>query len=345
MPTTNITSAPGRQMPQIAAAAPVVPRSRSPTRIAMLVALRPGRVWLIESSSTKAVSSSQRCLPTRLLRRYATTPPPKLVAPSRRKTRKISPIETVAGRVGSPLMRGSLVSLGRVALQAIHDAGLGGPERDPVPGHGLQRHEEVLAASLDLGMQLVAAIELGLERVLAHQRLMIAPGAPEGRVGLGLDSLSEIQPAEVEQNLLHDHLVDELEPIGARHLERAQAREQARQAGEGCPVALRHLVHRELRGVGEQEADAAERVLERQRLGLELDLVLPGGVRPHVQVRGGLEIGVAELENDLGLAQREAVLVTDPPAQDEGVVVEPEVRGVQKDHLADLGPLLVEVMR
>jgi len=58
--------------------------------MATFAEFRPGRLSLIASSSTRVGSSIQRCLSTRLLRRYATTPPPKLVAPISRKARKIS---------------------------------------------------------------------------------------------------------------------------------------------------------------------------------------------------------------------------------------------------------------
>ena len=86
----------------------------------------------------------------------------------------------------------------------------------------------------------------------------------------------------------------------------------------------------------EQQADAAEPILQRQGLGLELDPVVAEDLRPHVRLGGHLHVRVAELEDDLRIAQREAVLVGDASAQDEGVVVEPEVRGVQEEHLADL---------
>ena len=86
----------------------------------------------------------------------------------------------------------------------------------------------------------------------------------------------------------------------------------------------------------EQQADAAELILQRQGFGLELDAVVAEDPRPHVPFGGRLHVRVAELEHDLGIAQREAVLVGDASSQDEGVVVEPEVRGVEEEHLADL---------
>ena len=85
-----------------------------------------------------------------------------------------------------------------------------------------------------------------------------------------------------------------------------------------------------------EHAHAAQPVLERQGLGLELDAVVAVDVRPHVHLGRRLRVGVAELEDDLGSPDREAVLVGNAAAQDEGVVVEPEVLGVDEQHLADL---------
>src|SRR4051812_31473783 len=51
------------------------------------------------------------------------------------------------------------------------------------------------------------------------------------------------------------------------------------------------------------------------------------------------------LEHDLRLADREAVLIHDPAAQDEGVVVEAKVGCVDKQHLANLQRLLLESLR
>src|SRR5215472_12546184 len=133
MPTTNMNNPPGRHMPAMPARAPERPRRRSPTRMAMFVEFNPGSDWLMESSSTKALSSSQARFATRPLRRYATTPPPKLVAPIRRNSRKIC--KTVAE--GPPGLiagegwvedgaEGSLMALRGVAFQAIDHAGFCG---------------------------------------------------------------------------------------------------------------------------------------------------------------------------------------------------------------------------
>ena len=55
-----------------------------------------------------------------------------------------------------------------------------------------------------------------------------------------------------------------------------------------------------------------------------------------------LQVGMPELEDDLGLADGEAVLVGDAAAQNEGVVVEAEVIGIDEQHFADLDRLLDE---
>ena len=59
-------------------------------------------------------------------------------------------------------------------------------------------------------------------------------------------------------------------------------------------------------------------------------------LRPHICFRRGLYVRVAELENDLRIADGKAVLVGNSPSQDQGIVVEPEVLGVDKQDFADL---------
>src|SRR5579864_5850566 len=129
---------PGRQMPMIAAIEPSTPRSLSPTRIAIFVAFRPGRLWLMESIWTNSLSSIQCRLVTRLPRRYGTTPP-KLMAPIIRNSRKICPIETSADAVAESASRClaslaavSLMALGLVPLETVDHSCLGHAERKPI---------------------------------------------------------------------------------------------------------------------------------------------------------------------------------------------------------------------
>src|SRR5215469_6626939 len=99
-----------------------------------------------------------------------------------------------------------------------------------------------------------------------------------------------------------------------------------------------HLACAKLAIVGIQNAVAANRVLQRKRLRFELDAVLAGDLRTHVNLRRRSLVRMPELENDLGIANREAIDVRDAPAQDKGVVVQPEVGRVAKDNLPDLRP-------
>src|ERR1700687_1546121 len=150
MPMTNMMRPPGRHIPAMAAAAPAVPRRWSPASTAMFVEFRPGRVWLIATICTNVSSSTQRRFSITPCRRKATTPPPKTVAPNTRNAKTLSPSDTLPGDAGSPVTcrvpRGvtSFVGLGRVALEAIDDAGLGSGERDPVVPEGLHAGEELL---------------------------------------------------------------------------------------------------------------------------------------------------------------------------------------------------------
>ncbi len=106
-------------MPTIAATAPDVPRSRCPARIDMFVAFKPGSVLLSDINSRNSTSVSQAFFATSALRRYATTPPPKLVAPICKNTPKISRMETrggaeTRGAGGATIV--SLMALRRVAF-------------------------------------------------------------------------------------------------------------------------------------------------------------------------------------------------------------------------------------
>ena len=151
---------------------------------------------------------------------------------------------------------------------------------------------------------------------------MIAPRPPQSQVALGDDPLAEIELAEIEEHLLNDGLVHELERVVVVPVERRQAREEAHVGCHGGAVGLLDLAQAELGIVGVEHAHAARPVLEGKGLGLELDLVDPGDMRAHVQVGGLLHVRVTELEDDLRVAHREAVLIQDAPPQDEGVIVE-----------------------
>src|SRR5215469_12015141 len=59
-------------------------------------------------------------------------------------------------------------------------------------------------------------------------------------------------------------------------------------------------------------------------------------VGTYIGLRSYLEIGMAKLEDDLRLADREAILVGDATPQNEGVIVEAEVIGVDEDDFAQL---------
>src|SRR5258706_16149347 len=89
--------------------------------------------------------------------------------------------------------------------------------------------------------------------------------------------------------------------------------------------------------VREQQPVSSRLIFQRQGFRLELDAVVTGDLRPHVQFCGLLHVRVAELEDDFRLARREAVFVGHTPSQDERMVVELEIGGVQEDHFADLG--------
>ena len=130
-----------------------------------------------------------------------------------------------------------------------------------------------------------------------------------------------------------------LEPLAGGGLDRLERRQGLEQRVHRQLVGVVHLAQAELGVVRVQQPVAADLVLQRQRLGLELDAVLAGDLRSHVDRGRGLLVRVAVLEDDLRVAGRKAVDVGDAAAQDERVVVEAEVRRVEEEDLAHLGPL------
>src|SRR5450631_2742140 len=205
-----MSTAPGRHMPMTPATEPITPASFSPTSTAMLVAFKPGRLWLMESISTNSLSSTQCRLVTRLSRRYGTTPP-KLVAPMIRNSRKIWKTEASAGAVEAPAVvcnagtgSVSLMALGLVAVEAVHHAGLGDAQRQPVRHIILQGDVELGGQLLLLVGDIFAACELHLEGEFSHQRLMLAAGAPYPDVTLADQPFAEVQLTKRKQHLFYD---------------------------------------------------------------------------------------------------------------------------------------------
>src|SRR6266536_2584149 len=229
------------------------------------------------------------------------------------------------------------MALGRIAFEPVDETGLGSAEGEPVGSRLLQRDEELPTAVHRLLVEFVPPLELGLERELAAQRMVSAPLAPDGDVRFGGDPLAEIQYPQVLKHLLDDSLVHQFDPTSVGDLQCRQGRERARQGSHGCAIALSRLVQEKLYVVREQQPVSTHLILQRQGLRLELDPVITGDVRPHVQVRSLLHVRVAELENDFRFARREAIFVRNAPSQDERMVVEPEVGGVQEEHFPDLG--------
>ena len=143
-------------------------------------------------------------------------------------------------------------------------------------------------------------------------------------------------------------LVDQRYVVRTVARDRRQRREDLGELGQRHVAERRHhdafrlgrLAEAELDIVREQPPHAADPLLERHDLELELDLVLAVDARPDVDRLGLRHVVAAVLEDDLGIADREAVLVGDAPAHDEGVVVEVEAAGIEEQHLAHLGPLL-----
>src|SRR5262249_54676509 len=85
--------------------------------------------------------------------------------------------------------------------------------------------------------------------------------------------------------------------------------------------------------VGEQAARARGMPLLRQHLLLELDPEVVLGCGSHVDLRRLAELGMAELERQLRIAERPPVTVLDALPENEGRLVQIEVRRVVEDDL------------
>src|SRR4029077_851661 len=312
-PAMNISRPPGRQIPRTATIAPNAPFSFCPTRMAMFVAFKPGRLWLIDSISTNSLSLSQACLLTRLLRRYGTTPP-KLVAPIVRNSRNMRAIETPPA-LNSTLFRNSgfastsLMGLRSRSLEAVHHAGLGYAKRKPVLYLALQHDVELDDKLFLLFRDVLLSVELDLEGELPHQRQVFTAGPPQRDVAFGEHALAEVQFSQREKYFLDNPSIDQLDALATGLLELCQSRKDSIERRHGRLVFLRDLAQAELTIVGIEEPITADLILERQRLRLELDSVLAIDLRPHVQGGCLLLFGVTKLEDDLRVAGRETVNV------------------------------------
>src|SRR5688572_26471882 len=237
--------------------------------------------------------------------------------------------------------RMSLVRFRRVAEQPVNGTCLGGRQRNPVLGRILQRDEEILHLLHRLARHLRPVLEFHLEGEFADEGTMLAASAPDGDVGLGRHPLAEIQEADVLQHFLDDRVADELKLFARLLLEALQHGENLRQLLDGEHLLRAGARAGKLDVVGVEHANPTEAFLERQGLRLEFDTVIARDVRAHIGLGGLLQIGAAMLEDDFRVADRKTILIGNAATQDEGVVVETKIRGVQEQHFANLQRLLV----
>ena len=102
-----------------------------------------------------------------------------------------------------------------------------------------------------------------------------------------------------------------------------------------APIRRVHVAQRKLSVMRVERSNAADLVLEGQHLRLEFDPVVTIDVGTDVHLGRLLQIGVAKLEDDIGIADRKPVDVVGPLAKDEGVVVEPKVGRIEEENFPD----------
>ena len=113
-----------------------------------------------------------------------------------------------------------LVTLRRIAFQAIDKRCFGGSENKPIMSRLLQSDEELLTAGHRFLVYVFPSLEPSLKRELTAQRMVSAAFAPDTDVRVGGDPLAEVEYPEVLENLLDNSLVHEFDPIVVGGLQR-----------------------------------------------------------------------------------------------------------------------------
>src|SRR5688572_10489154 len=228
----------------------------------------------------------------------------------------------------------------RVAVQAVDDAGFRGVERDPVPYGELKGDEERLGPLHRVAAQFLPLVELDLKRQFADERPVLAARAPERDGHRRPDLVAEVERADVLQHFLDDGVADERNAFIRVRLDALERGEDLDYRAHGQDVDVAHIGAGKLLVVSVENANAAKLVLKRQRLALDLDAMVTEDLRPHVRFGSRLQVVMTKLEDNLGFPDREAVLIENATAQDEGVPVKPEVGGIHEQHFADPNRIL-----
>src|SRR5262249_32895244 len=252
-------------------------------------------------------------------------PPPKLVAPMTRKVQKMEPSDTRAGAPGD-----SLMMAWRRRTQAVDDSRLGQPEGEPAARIRLQPAVESVRPLAGLRVHVRVALELALVGELADQRRTDGARAPQRHRRFRRQAVPEVEHAAFLEHLGDPRPLHDLEWSGAGQ-ELPQRREHLRRARHVLLQTRRR--QREDDVVGEQAARAPGMPLLRQHLLLELDPEVVLGCGSDVDLCRLVELGMAELERQLRIADRPPVTVLDALPEDEGRLVQIEVRRVVEDDL------------
>jgi len=194
-----------------------------------------------------------------------------------------------------------LVRVGWVALQPVNNSGLGGSDRHPVPKRTLQAAEEVLAPGQRLLVKVIQSLELELVGEFTHQRAVVPACPPQGDVGLAGDALPEVEDAKFLEDLLHNDVAHQLDPLVLGLLEWGERWEDLHERIHRQPVALLHLAQTELDIVAKEQSVPADGIFQRKCLGFEFDFEVAEHVRADVHLCSLLHVGMAELEDDFGV--------------------------------------------
>ena len=99
---------------------------------------------------------------------------------------------------------------------------------------------------------------------------------------------------------------------------------------------LVHLAQAEHAVMRVEYARPADFIAQWQGFHFELDPVVSRDIGAHVHLCRLLQVRVTEFKDDLWIAHGEAVFINNAPSQDEGIIVQAEVRRVQKYDFPDV---------
>src|SRR5208282_4403088 len=178
------------------------------------------------------------------------------------------------------------------------------------------------------------AIEFALKSELARKRFLQRAAAPYGDGGFAAEAVAEVNFADGVLDLFDRYVIDQRYFGLGLNVNFPKCRKDARDIFKS---AVEHDFGRGQHGpVRIDAAHAAKLLAIEQQFLFELDLVVPRGHRTHVNPGRVTQVRAAVLDSQLVIRARPSLFIKGALSKNEVVVVQVEVRGVIKQHLANL---------